>query len=177
MSRDCLKAYLLVFMPLDIADGNMYVECQQWHFEFYALLPYEIFTFFLLFESQVLYFSFILRLMMILSLVIFQLPPQIDDTWRWRREQANLADFCTFWNFHTIMWRERGIWMVCVCMWYMGKRELGKAAIFHQPTISHLESSNSIVVVVKAAATTNTVVVEVPTTPFKRQANSLSKLI
>ena len=63
-----------------------------------------------------------------------------------------------------------------VCMWYMGKRELGKAAIFHQPTISHLESSNSIVVVVKAAAT-NTVVVEVPTTPFKRQANSLSKLI
>ena len=64
-----------------------------------------------------------------------------------------------------------------VCMWYMGKRELGKAAIFHQPTISHLESSNSIVVVVKAAATTNTVVVEVPTTPFKRQANSLSKLI
>ena len=65
-----------------------------------------------------------------------------------------------------------------VCMWYMGKRELGKAAIFHQPTISHLESSNSIVVVVKAAAAaTNTVVVEVPTTPFKRQANSLSKLI
>ena len=63
-----------------------------------------------------------------------------------------------------------------VCVWYMGKRELGKAAIFHQPTISHLESSNSIVVVVKAAAT-NTVVVEVPTTPFKRQANSLSKLI
>ena len=63
-----------------------------------------------------------------------------------------------------------------MCMWYMGKRELGKAAIFHQPTISHLESSNSIVVVVKAAAT-NTVVVEVPTTPFKRQANSLSKLI
>lgn len=66
-----------------------------------------------------------------------------------------------------------------MCMWYMGKRELGKAAIFHQPTISHLESSNSIVVVVKAAAaaTTNTVVVEVPTTLFKRQANSLSKLI
>ena len=101
---------------------NMYVECQQWHFEFYALLPYEIFTFFLLFESQVLYFSFILRLMMILSLVIFQLPPQIDDTWRWRREQANLADFCTFWNFHTIMWRERGIWMVCVYVVHGKKR-------------------------------------------------------
>ena len=122
LSRDCLKAYLLVFMPLDIADGNMHVECQQWHFEFYALLPYEIFTFFLLFESQVLYFSFILRLMMILSLVIFQLPPQIDDTWRWRREQANLADFCTFWNFHTIMWRERGIWMVCVYVVHGKKR-------------------------------------------------------
>ena len=35
------------------------------------------------------------------------------------------------------------------------ERELGKAAIFHQPTISHLESSNSIVVVKARAAATH----------------------
>ena len=55
------------------------------------------------------------------------------------------------------------------------ERELGKAAIFHQPTISHLESSNSIVVVKARAA----VEVEVSDDSFQKAAspNSLSKLI
>ena len=52
------------------------------------------------------------------------------------------------------------------------ERELGKAAIFHQPTISHLESSNSIVVVKARAA----VEVEVSDDSFQ-SPNSLSKLI